>query len=311
MLYLAMNFYSQSLYKSLQSALDDNRQKKSNLLILTLPGLGISYFLKSYLEKKKDKSIAYISSPNQKLNKYNILDLGFIQNSQSLSVADEYFKSANIDEKFVLVINDPSIISSPDYKSSYLSRHLYQTFYFTARNFADTKIFALEINPDLTDSQIKHIYEVSGGIGKLIKFLCINPQAPDFPQDLINPITNSISQCDSETLKKFNIDPKKIPFLKSLPSKLNIKINFDLSFEEDNIKSKEILTKEERDILNFMLQNNNEIPREKVADFKWGEGKYDKFSDQAINKSMRRLSEKLSKFEITTIPKIGYQINYK
>jgi len=45
-----------------------------------------------------------------------------------------------------------------------------------------------------------------------------------------------------------------------------------------------------------------------VSDIKWGIGKYDEFSDQAINKQMRRLSQKFSKFTIVTIPKVGFEI---
>ena len=302
-----MSFYSQDLYKSLESALDTNRQMKSNLLIVTLPGLGISYFLKSYLKKKNDKSISYLHNADQKLNKYNILDLDFDNNPDALTIAENYFRSADIDQKFALVINNPKLISTENFKSTYLAKHLYQTFYFTTRNLKDTEIFALEINHRLTTTRIKEIFASTGGIGKLIKFLAINPLATDFPEDLVKDIIHSISQTDPEILKKMNIDTS-LPFLTNSPQKLNIKINFDLSFLENDILSEEKLTKEEKDILDFLLENKNEISREKVSDFKWGEGKYDEFSDQAINKSMRRLSDKLKYYEIETIPKVGYKI---
>jgi len=306
MLYLAMDVYSQSLYKEFKQALDASRQVNSNLLIVTVPGSGISYFAKSYLKKTNLKDTAYITKPNQTISKLNILDIDFLQDSSSLEIVNDYLKHADIDQKFIVILNRPSLLDTPEYKNSYLSSHIYSTFYFHTRSLVDTAISAREFNSKLTDSDIKDIFSSSAGIGKLIKFKAINPKLP-FPQDILLPIINTIKETSPEILSKLEIS-SDWPALDLVPSKLNININFDLTFTENNQLSANTLTKEERDILNYMLTNDNQTSREKVAEFKWGENGYDDFSDQAINKSMRRLAEKLTKFIIETIPKVGYKI---
>ena len=89
-----------------------------------------------------------------------------------------------------------------------------------------------------------------------------------------------------------------------------IVINKDLTFIEEGEARETPLIKAERDILEHLL-SEGVVTREKVADFKWGDGSYDNFSDQAINKTIQRLNKKLIKHRITAIPKVGYKLETK
>jgi DNA-binding response OmpR family regulator len=88
---------------------------------------------------------------------------------------------------------------------------------------------------------------------------------------------------------------------------MKLKLNFDLSFEEDGVESQTKLTLAEKRILEELVKNEGQITREKIADFKWGEGSYDEFSDQAINKAVKRLNVKLTKYRLKAILGVGYK----
>ena len=87
-----------------------------------------------------------------------------------------------------------------------------------------------------------------------------------------------------------------------------IEIDFDLSIREDGQMSKEKLTEVEARILREMMQNEGKMTKDKVSEIKWGKAEFDEFSDQAINKTMRRINEKMTVYKITTIPKVGFVI---
>lgn len=163
----------------------------------------------------------------------------------------------------------------------------------------------------MADKDKQEIFEKSQGIAKLVKFLAVNRQRykEEDKEPVLAPIEEAARGCPNDLLIRFGLNREGV--LSGTDSGLGISINFDLSFEEEGVKSDEKLSRIERDILIFMTANGGEIAREKVADFKWGEGKYDEFSDQAINKTMRRLSGKLSLHQIETIPKVGYKLRKK
>lgn len=126
-----------------------------------------------------------------------------------------------------------------------------------------------------------------------------------------------IARCNKETLLKLGImevEDFKGGILKAyfrnnpLRPQIDIKINPDLTFSEDSGVGGKRLLKSERLILEDMVKNEGVIAKEKVADFKWGEGSYDQYSDQAIAKTIMRLKSKLKKYTIIALPGFGYKI---
>ena len=320
-----MGFYSQKLYQKLAAALNESIKKKANFLIVTLPGLGITYFVKKYLEKNKE--VNYLNEADGDLAEYNILDLDFDKNEKALSIANEYFKKAKLGQKFALIINTPRLVETDEYQKSFAASHLYSTFYFQARERADANIFAREISPELKQKEIDLIYKYSGGIGRIIKYLSLAPQtlaktpketasSPDFKR-VINHTITILAQSSPPVLNKLGIIDKKgecISLLLAkylqlypLPAVIRIKINPDLSFEENEQGGTCKLTKTEAEVICHLL-TSPAITREQVADFKWGKDGYDKFSDWAINQTISRLNNKLKHYQLKSIPKVGYQI---
>jgi len=298
-----MNLDDQEIYRGLKAALDKHRSLKSNLLIVTLPGMGASFWLKHYAEK--EVGVKYLVDENEELVEFNLVDCGL--NGERL------LKRASNNQKFAIVTEDPSSIGD---KENYVMGHVYEYYYLGAVGKEDCKKAALYYNDKLTEAELQKIYEQSGGVGKLVKYLAVNKVLGDEVTRLVEKLMVMVRKSDEKTLEKLGV--KKDGKLVSLilanwkgDSGIEIKINFDLSFEEMGKKAKERLTKEEKMILEYMVDNEGEIAREKVADFKWGEGKYDEFSDAAINRSMGRLGDKLEKYEIRTIPKVGYKIYQK
>ncbi len=322
-----MNFYSQNLYKQLEENLINAVKKNSNLLIVTLPGLGVSYFLKKLIQKKIDNRILYINGENERLATYNILDLNFEKKETALTLADKYFKLANLKQKFALVISTPQILDTEQYKNSYLSSHIYKTYYFKAREERDTEIFAKEINIGLKKEKLSRIYKLTGGIGTLVKFFAINEEkinesSTELIEDqdltkIIEPISATIANCKKDVLMNLNI-LKDEHFLSELLSTYfekypvkempNLILNPDLSFSEDGVTNPNRLTKSEYQIALFMLQNDGTISKEKIADYKWGNESYDTYSDQAVGKTMQRLRKKMSRYDVEVLPRVGYKL---
>ena len=324
-----MNFYSQKSYKSLEAELIRSVRLGSNCAVVTIPGFGISYFLQKFLEKNKESGFSYITNSNQNLSKFNILDLDFDKNKDSLKTADAYFRKATLEQKFAVVINTPALLHSSIYESSFLTSHVYSTFYFKTRDLNDTGSFAREINKDLSDKEIEKIYNLTGGIASLVKYFAINNEeiGRDIDQLLENSsflkiiiqTVNTISETNNKELTQLGLKVsdrfvseilEKYFKMHTIVFKPQILINKDLSFEENGRLSKEKLTKIESQVLEYILENKI-IEREKISEYKWGEGKYDKFSDQAINKTIQRINDKLQNYRFVSISKLGYKLEVK
>src|SRR3989344_1336354 len=242
-----MGFYSQELYKDFERNLLKNVKLASNLIILTVPGLGASYFIRKFLEKNKNLKISYITKENDTTSNYNILDLNFDKVNNALQIADEYFQKAALSQKFALVVNTPYILEEETFKSSYLSSHLYSTYFLKEINLKDSQVFK------------------------------------------------------SELLKRyFELHPSR--------SLLDIKVNVDLSYSENGELSKARFIKVEKLIIEEALRSEGVVTKEKVADFKWGKGSYDEYSDQAIGKTVQRLNKKLLAYELLPIRNVGYKL---
>lgn len=291
-----MDVSHQQIFQELKKQIDNARLHQSHILIYSFTGSGSSYLLK-YLAQS-DKKLTYINSIDQTLGDYSILDL-------PLSDALNIFQKANINQKCAIYVKNGF-----DYHSPLLEKfksHLYLSYPVGCRNQKDSAILAKEINPKLSEKEIIEIYKKSQGMGKIIKRLAISPDSISKPDDtlvvIVNEIISSLRGYTPEEIKIFGVT---LPIIGQSDNNFSININFDLSIIENNQLSVEKLTPTEAKILQKIIDNHGQISKEEVSDIKWGENKYDEFSDQAINKSIRRLDSKLEKHTLKTIPKIGY-----
>lgn len=312
------------IYLELGSFLDTCFKKQVNSQILTIPGLGISHLFKQYCA---DKKINYINTGNQILQKYNILDLDFDRSDKTLETADNYFQQAKenlkIKKVLFLKINTPNIITSEAYKNSYLSTHVYKTYYFRSWTKEELKDFQNEQGIKTSNILFTKIYQLSNGIPRFFKFFLINQNLVDSPTKEIikneqflqvtKRTLDTIFKTNDETLQKMQIkitSPILKCYFQNQPKFFNIILNSNLSFSENNQLSPRKLTKSEKEILEHLLTNKT-ISREKISEIKWGQGSYDKFSDWAINQTISRLNSKLKFYKIEAIVKVGYQLIFK
>jgi hypothetical protein len=295
-----------SLFLELKDKVQLAKKKGSNILLYTFAGSGCTHYLKELT--RVDKELTYINSSDQKLGKYNLLDLPFNE-------AIVYIRQVNIRQKYLLVVSSGFEFHSSEIKE--LADHFYFTFPLPAGSLTDIKDMSTRFGGKSDVNTLELIMKLSGGIPKLAKYLIVHEGKVDENdvtfQTLLKSISDSITGYDPSELKRLSLVDNNGNFVSELLVKhlskiLDIKINFDLSFEEKGILSREKLTALEAKIIKKMLDNGGQISKEEVSDIKWGVGKYDQFSDQAINKQMRRLSQKLSRFTIVTIPKVGFEI---
>jgi hypothetical protein len=291
-----MDLSHQQIFRDLKKQIDNARSHQSHILIYSFTGSGSSYLFKFLAQH--DRELTYINDVNQDLGNFSLLDL-------SLKDSITLLEKVNINQKCALLVNNGLDFHSPlleKYKT-----HFYLSCPIVCRSESDTALFVKEINSKLSDQNIQKIYKISQGIGKIIKYLAVNHDSIDSPDDTLLSITNevvsSLKGYYPEEIKSLGIT---LPIIGQGITPFPLTINFDLSFSEDNQLSSEILTPTEAKILQKIIDNDGKISKEEVSDIKWGENKYDEFSDQAINKTLRRLDSKLKKFSIKTIPKVGF-----
>ena len=293
-----MDVSHQQIFQKLNEQINKARSHQSHVLIYSFSGSGSSFLFKSLATQ--NKSLTYINSIDQNLGNYSLLDL-------PLSSALEMIKKANLNQKCALLVDNGLDFHSPSLKN--YQSHFYLSFPLACRSLADTTLFAKEINPTLSSKQIAKIYKTSQGVGKLIKHLSINPDinllTDKIFSTMVNDIVSSLRGYTSEEIGSLGIS---LPFIGHNQQTFSIKINFDLSFTENNQPSPQKLTPTESKILQKIIDNQGQISKAEVSDIKWGEDKYEEFSDQAINKAIRRLNTKLIKHTINTIPKVGFTL---
>jgi hypothetical protein len=328
-----MGFYSQGLYKDLEAIILKSIKTKSNLIVFAVPGLGVSYFIQKFLEKHKELDISYILDidNNASLSSYNILDIDSEKTGDFLERVGDYLRKAGINKKFAVIINTPYILREELFKQSYLAKHSHLVFFFRARERKDTDIFALEIQKDLSKNELEAIFKLSGGIGRIIKFLAVNRDLIDNSIGdllkneslvrIINPTIDVVRKCDNELLKELGFVDDDNNFRSLLLRRyfeenpiepiFDIKVNEDYSFLEGGILSSNRLLKLEKMVIDEALRNGGVVTKERVADFKWGEGSYDEYSDQAIGKTMQRLNRKLTLYKFLPIIGVGYKLSRK
>lgn len=282
------------LYQQLKEEIDKARGQGYNLMVVSVPGMGGSYLLRKYASENSE--VTYINKPAEVLGKFNLIDLAMDLEAGLGKVADDFGRSLGMDQKMVLLVNTPYWLDSNEYQESYLSGHIYKMFWLKT----------------VSQSELgEEMYQLSGGLPQLVKYLKAGGDR-EAMRGIVEPILRVISKCSDKDLEKLGIKNNGVLVSQILrdyqPTESGgIKINFDLSVVEDGTVG-EKLTVVEAEVLRKMLGQEGQISKEEVSDIKWGEGKYDQFSDQAINKTMRRLNDKLKKYEVETIPKVGFRL---
>ncbi len=295
--------------------------------MVSVPGMSVTFYIQKFLEKEKNNDFKYIQSEGETLSRFNFLDLNFDKNEKALKIAENYFKNAKLSQKFVLVINTPFILDNTEFQQSIIGSHLYNSYYFKVLDLNLIKIFADLTNIKLTDDEIQRMHILSGGLTRIIKFFLNHKEMvglsaskilenSDFKRVFL-PTAEVIEKCEDEILEKLGIKVDgqfvggvlKIYFIsRQQVVKIGIKINSDLTFYENERLNKVRLLEMEKDILEEAIKNKGPVSKEKIADFKWGEGSYDKYSDQAISKTMQRLNLKLRSYQFEPILTFGYKL---
>lgn len=299
-----MNSSSITVFSNLKKQVQIAQQKNSNVLLFTFVGSGCTHYLKQLAQQ--DNKLTYINSINQKLGKFNLIDLPFTE-------LIDYVKGVTTEQKYLIIAS-----SGEEYHSSqikYLASHAYFHFPLAVSSYTEISDMITRHGGHTLKTYVNQIMNMSGGIPKLAKHLIIHGKTIDLQDEsfqlLVKKISDSLigfSQAELQQLGLVDNDGKYISTIlsKFQSQMIDIKINFNLSFTEKNILSLQKLNMIEAKIINKMIENNGKISKSEVSDIKWGENKYDEFSDQAINKQIRRLSQKLSKYTIKTIPKVGF-----
>jgi len=322
-----MDLEQHPLYQEFVSALLDSHKKNSNLLIITVPGIGTSHFIKKFVEGDTSGKFQHVKDGLAELKEFNILDLNFEKNPESFNIATRYFKKAKLSQKIAIVVNTPAFLKTDTYLKSTVASHIYNTYYFKTLGQDIIKVIENLTNIILSPEQEEKVYFLSGGLSHLTKSLIVNSGFLNKPAselldepDIFTPILLTIrviSQCNIDILNKLEITQngifkseilKKYFSLHPINLPPQIVINKDLSFTEDGIPSEYKLIKIEKQIIEMASKEDGLILKEKIADLKWGGGSYDDFSDQAIGKTMQRLGKKLIKHQLLILPKVGYKI---
>jgi hypothetical protein len=316
-------------YQAFETYLLELIQLRASSMILSFPGAGVSFFADIFIRAHKDLDVRRITTAEDELGHFNLLEFDFDKNRYAVYDVDSAFRLAKGQKHMSVVINTPHTIHTDEFKESFFASRVYKTFYFTAYEKNVSDYFARFINRQLTDDQLVKIYGLTGGISRLIKYFAVNPEKINTnPQELLtdetfayilSPTARAIAECEESTVQKLNLK-EGVQFKSEIlrqyfkvrphESKEAIIINKNLTFEEKGQPSDKPLLKIEKDILEHLLTEGM-ITREKVADIKWGEGSYDNFSDEAINKTVHRLNKKLTKHKISSIPKVGYKLESK
>jgi DNA-binding winged helix-turn-helix (wHTH) protein len=324
-----MNVRQQEAYKALKAALEGARRLKTNILIVTVPGTGMGRFLKEY--SQETEGVNLVLKAGEKLGEFNILNFDWAKEGTFLEL-EQYYRQLESEQKMAVSLNWPGRREKEEVKKSSWFNHIYREFYFGVRNEADTKAMALEIEATLSKSELDRIYRLSGGLAQAVKYLVVNKQfltkegieltKGEGLRKIFEPLLGAIQGINEEELEKLGLTQDgewqgellrlmKVEELNREGQAMDIKIEFNLEMVENGEKTGQKVSEAEKRIVEKMVSSQGKISREEISDIKWGEGKYESFSDQAINKAMQRLGDKLHKYRIVTVPRVGYMIEPK
>lgn len=314
-----MNQKNNDPYVNLANWLDIQKSSKTNGAIITFPGCGLTFRLRKYLEKNKD--VRFINREGADLAEFNIIALSFVGNSLVLKIVDDYLRMAGSNQKMVVVIDFPGILDTEEYKTSLVSSRIYEYYWHGAFDEKNS----IKLIAEFGDATVNNIYKLTGGVSRLIKYICLKNDYSDIEkitadlvlQSICRPMLEVIKQTSMGYLETLNIVEKgkiKSEILRELMGGknllVNIKVDNSLFVVEDGVKGDK-LARVEKDILMAMINNDGYLSREGVAGIKWGSENFADFSDQAINKTMRRLASKMKLYKIDTIWKTGFKLSKK
>jgi len=277
----------------------------SHILVYTFNGSGCSYILESIAANNHE--LSYINKPTSKLtDQYHLVDL-------DLASTLELYSNLGSRQKCLFVIQNGTDFNSS--RVEILKAHSYVQLPIGCRPHNDISILAREVDPKLTNNDCQRIFSESHGIARLAKHMAINlSENQNILTNIdltVRDIISSIQGYTDGQLQKlgliefFNSQISKTPSLSFHPN-IDIKINFNLTFTEAGKLSPNQLSPIEAKIIQRFLISNLQLSKEDISEVKYGVNQYDQFSDQAINKTMRRLDSKLTIYQIRTIPKTGY-----
>jgi hypothetical protein len=295
-------------YTQLKDTVLEAKKTNSHVLLYTFNGSGCSYLLEQI--SQNENGFVYLKDGDSK-----VVGDYFFADFTSLEECLNFYQQLGKDQKALFVVQNGLDYSSP--LISDLKAHCYYRIPFGTRSHQDSIVLMQEFGIKNSDTISNQIFTESGGIARLIKHFSINHLAGrDLNlglEDTLKDIVDSIYGYNPVDLASLGlIDDHGHHISNQIASilsfKINLKVNFDLSFEEDGQLATNTLSPIEAKILVKLVNNNGVVSKEDVSEIKWGEGKYDEFSDQAINKTMRRLNQKLKVYTIVTIPKVGFKI---
>jgi len=302
-------------------------EKKYNLGLVSLPGSGATFYLKKIVEEKMIEDVRYIYEPGQELGDFNLLDLDFNKDKKALEIADSYIKSAGTKQKFVVVINTPEVLKTPRYLESITSNRIFEYVYMPQMDEYRATILATNSLVDFDELVIKKIINKTGGIARLVKYFLLHQNKIEWDYKKLEeekefnavflPTIKSIKQCDKETLEKMGIVSGNMYFSPLLQEYFEIYTKLEISFDlggvvyEKGLQLEGKFLKHEIELLKLSLENDGLITKEEVSRVRWGEGDYEKFSDQAIKKIVLRINKKLKEYIFEAVPTIGYKLTQR
>jgi|GEM_PF-5720408 len=299
----------------------------TNCLIVTYPGFGISHILNSINQQNIYK---IITSPDQELSSHNILDLDSKRNELFTESIDKIFKKkydTSTTPYFCVVINTPKLLKEEKYINSYFSKHVYKTLFLPPFTYSDTqRILEEDLKINLTQQQILKFQEFSAGSATLIKYFAKNIDLLNQnPSDLVKkielqnkffPLISEILATPIEIKEKLPVSSELVDTLLQKPDLFQTQpLLLPVQIREDGMvylqqKILTQLTKLEAQILDFTLNNKLIITRDQIAKIKWQNQFLEKYSDQAITTTIKRINEKLKQLKFTSISGVGYRLNY-
>lgn len=321
-----MKTKDQEVYRSLARVFDEARDKQMSVGVVAVVGMGISYLSKKYVAEHGGGKTAYICGRGEELGEFSILDLDL--DEARIGGVDEYFRKATNEQKMAVIINRPGLMETRSFRESYFGRHLYRLETMRVMDITDCRLLVNSLKGGVVDEQlVKTIYELSGGLGQLIKYLCLQRLGSEnvkvlsedkMLKEIGQSIIDACRGARPDVLESMGVTERgefKSWLLKEIGDEMqqvtDIVVGSDLAVWEDGEKTGNKIARVERDIIDKMNSNNGLISKEELAEIKWGGRQYSDFSDQAMNKAMRRISNKLVKYKIVTIRKTGYKLYRK
>lgn len=296
------------------------KSRQINGLVITFPGAGVTREIR---KMEEEKLLKLVTGRGGELSELTVLYFDWLNDSKVFESLDNYFLAIKSGQNLVVVVDNPSVVESEQFKNCYGAKKLYDQYWFGVMSKEETTEMIEGFEKKVFEKEKEKIWELSGGVAQIAKHLVLrnkSRKAEELVGDLAikvmcQPMVSVIKRSSRQSLEKIGIVNRGKILSEVLATMVNIEENFvdikvrlDLLVLEDGESFGERLSRLERDILERMLTNGGFITKDLVAEIKWGKAEYEKFSDQAINKTMRRLDKRLHRYEVVTKWKTGYML---